>query len=1193
MWPIPLLVDTAPMNSTLRLFCLVLTLLPVGVAGQSVPYERGRPYFVERFTPEEYGAHAQNWAIVQDARDVIYVANRAGLLEYDGTTWRNLYFPGQFARSLAADSSGRVYVGGVGEVGFLAPDSTGQMAYQSLLSHLPKEERGLADIWTTLATEEGVYFQSFDRILRWDGTHIQTWQANTRFHKAFVVNGKYLVRQDNIGLMEIRGDDLILLPDGARFAQERIDAFISLGEAALLVTRNQGLLIWRDGQFEPFATEADDYLRRERVYAGTALTDSTFALTTISGTVVLMNRAGRVLRVLGQNVGLDSDEYVLYAYPDRQGGLWLALDTGLLRVDALSPLTTFGQSAGLPGAVYNINRIGGRLYAATSQGLFRLEPAARTADDVLGRHARFVTVGSFTSQVWDVAEVEGRVLVAANDGVYEIGDKGPRLVLAGRAFVLSPSASRSGLVYVGMKTGLALLQVRGEDWEVTEHVDGVEIGEVRSVAEGSNGDLWLGSSSDGITRAWLEGARLVRTERYGQAEGLMPGAVAVYPVNDELLVHNSNGVFRIEQSSVHPRFVPEEAINSVVQSDKSMPFLVHVDWRGKLWVAREGQLRVFEKTTDGNYQDVTPSVLHLRGIPNQILYSEPSSDVTWIAGEQGLLRFDASVEKSYAVPYPTLVRRVTVGNDSLLFGGAMSDAFAVPEVAHAANNFRFTFSAPTFNDSEATEYQYWLEGFDPGWSNWMVATSKEYTNLPEKEYRFRVRARNGQGVVSQEGVFAFEVLPPWYRTWWAYGLYIVLALVVIWGSGNIRLRQHRRMLAHEQAVNRRLDTANARLREANERLHKADKLKDDFLANTSHELRTPLTAILGFADVLQEELEGELHSFATMIKRGGERLLDTVNALLDMARLQADVIDVEPTDLDVIDEARGVVRALEPLAKEKGLFLKVLPEASALRARMDQSSLERILVNLVGNAIKFTQEGGVTILIDASEEEVFLTIRDTGIGIHDEFLPDIFEEFNQQSTGYGRSHEGNGLGLAITRRIVQMLGGDIEVESRVGGGTTFQVTMPRYHEQQVETSERAPDALPSLPERTRLLLVEEAERPQTRLRSLLESECQIDVVTGAEEAVAAAQGTGYDGFLIDGYARPLPSGQSVLDALRLAPGHADTPAIAVTGFTMPGDRERYIEVGYSGYIGKPFTGRRLLLLLESLIGVNQVVEEER
>ena len=401
--------------------------------------------------------------------------------------------------------------------------------------------------------------------------------------------------------------------------------------------------------------------------------------------------------------------------------------------------------------------------------------------------------------------------------------------------------------------------------------------------------------------------------------------------------------------------------------------------------------------------------------------------------------------------------------------------------------------------------------------------------------------------------------------------------------------QHRRMLAYEQQVNRRLDTANARLREANDRLHHADKLKDDFLANTSHELRTPLTAILGFAAVLQEELDGDLQHFASMIRRGGERLLDTVNAMLDMARLQADAVDVHLIDLDVVEAASEVVRGLEPLAEEKGLFVRVMPESIAVPARMDRFGLERILVNLVGNAIKFTDEGGVTVLVDATDDEVHLVVRDTGIGIEREALPELFEEFQQASTGYGRTHEGNGLGLAITQRLVHMLGGEIVVESRVGGGTTFRITLPRYDRREHVRTNGEADPAPLFPASTRLLLVEDPERPQFRLRHLLESRCRLDVVVGGEEGLAALCRERYDGLLIDGHLEPLPSGQPVFDALRFSSD--GVPAIAVTGFKMPGDYERFIGLGYAGHIAKPFTGRRLLLLLESVLSGKTVVEE--
>jgi signal transduction histidine kinase/CheY-like chemotaxis protein len=1170
-------------------FLLFLALFPSGAIGQ-VPYpEQGRPYHVQRYTAQEYGGHDQNWGVVQDARGVVYVANRTSILEYDGRAWRTLTIPNLFTRSIAADERGRVFVGGVGEIGYLAPDSLGVMEYRSLMAQLPEQGLEFADVWTTQVANGAVYFQSFDQIVRWDGEHAKVWRAKTRFHKAFAVNDTYYVRQDGVGLMETRGEDLVRAEGGERFADERIDAMLPLGEATLIVARNEGLLRKRGSTFEPFETDAAAYLKRERVYHGVAVSDTSYALTTFSGTVLVMDHEGHVLRVLGEDIGLDPDEFVLYAYPDRQGGLWLALDSGLMRVDAISPLTVFGHELGLEGEVYDVQPFKGELYAATSQGLFKLDPTD-TTEDLVHQRAEFVSVGRLRQQVWSVLGTGNHLLLTANDGVYELENGRARLVMPGRSFTLTPSSSESGLVYVGMKEGLALLRLREGHWSLAARVEGLRDVEVRSVAEAEDGSLWLGGAFNGVVRAWINEGRLARSTFYGEAEGLTDALIHAYKGAEGITLFTPDGAFRATEADGHVRFEPDPSINPLVEIDGETNYLVNTPRPGEVWIIRGGRIYVYAQMGEGRYEEVTPPILRIDDVSIQVNYVEDDG-VSWVVGDEGLIRYDPAVEKDYTVPYTALVRRVTMGQDSLIYGGGGDDQGHTPVLAYERNNLNFTFSAPTFNAPEKTEYQYWLEGFDEGWSKWTRDAKKEYTNLPEATYRFRVRARNAQGIISQEDAYAFVVLPPWYRTWWAYLGYVAGATLVVWGYGHLRIRQHRRMLAYEQRINQRLDTANARLREANERLHHADKLKDDFLANTSHELRTPLTAILGFAGVLQEELEEDLQQFAVMIQRGGERLLETVNAMLDMARLQADMVDVQLDDLDVVEAAAEIARGLSPLAEEKGLFVQVMPETRAVPARMDRFCLERILVNLVGNAIKFTDEGGVTILVDATDDEVHLVVRDTGIGIAQDAIPELFDEFHQASTGYGRTHEGNGLGLAITQRIVHMLGGTIDVESRVGGGTTFRVSLPRYDEREHTEAGGEEVVRPLFPDSTRLLIIEAPDRPQTRLHHLLESQCDLDVAVGGSQGLAELRANRYDGVLVDGHLDPLASGQTVLDALRLLPGCDDVPVVAVTGFKMPGDHERFIELGYAGHIAKPFTAQRLSLLLESVLSAEGITEE--
>ncbi|NNF58049.1 MAG: response regulator [Rhodothermaceae bacterium] len=231
--------------------------------------------------------------------------------------------------------------------------------------------------------------------------------------------------------------------------------------------------------------------------------------------------------------------------------------------------------------------------------------------------------------------------------------------------------------------------------------------------------------------------------------------------------------------------------------------------------------------------------------------------------------------------------------------------------------------------------------------------------------------------------------------------------------------------------------------DAREEAEEMARLKSAFLANMSHEIRTPLTSILGYADLLHEEIEGEHREFVGLIEQSGRRLLDTLNSVLELARLEADCSDPDLETVDVAAEAEQVVHLLMPLAKRKGLALTCNSADTPLHASLDRAGFGRILTNLIGNAIKFTEEGSIRVDVASAGADVVVTVRDTGVGIEPSFLPYLFDEFRQESSGHARSHEGSGLGLSITRRLVELHGGNITVESKRPGGTTFTVAFPR------------------------------------------------------------------------------------------------------------------------------------------------------
>ena len=237
-------------------------------------------------------------------------------------------------------------------------------------------------------------------------------------------------------------------------------------------------------------------------------------------------------------------------------------------------------------------------------------------------------------------------------------------------------------------------------------------------------------------------------------------------------------------------------------------------------------------------------------------------------------------------------------------------------------------------------------------------------------------------------------------------------------------------------------TAISASEDARVQAEEAARLKSSILANMSHEIRTPLTAILGFADILREEVSEDLYEYADTIRSGGQRLLDTLNDILDFARLDAERATIVPEPLDAAAVVRESVSLLAPLARRKGLGLHLQSSQASIPAVHSASSLGRVVTNLVGNAIKFTEHGEVRVSLHAAPDFFAVRVQDTGVGISEEFLPDLFEAFKQESDGHGRDFEGTGLGLAITKRLTDLMGGELRVWSRKGEGTLFEVALP-------------------------------------------------------------------------------------------------------------------------------------------------------
>jgi len=394
------------------------------------------------------------------------------------------------------------------------------------------------------------------------------------------------------------------------------------------------------------------------------------------------------------------------------------------------------------------------------------------------------------------------------------------------------------------------------------------------------------------------------------------------------------------------------------------------------------------------------------------------------------------------------------------------------------------------------------------------------------------------------------------------------------------------VMMHEDITLRKL--AEKTLIAAKESAEESDRLKSSFLANMSHELRTPLSGILGFSELLRAQLQNEDNrEMADMIHASGSRLLNTLNLVLDLSRIEANMQEIHRTTIDVNKLLSSVVKLFEPVAVKKGLKLTFVPDNPKLFMLSDSYMLEHIFNELISNAIKYTDTGSVTILtnilIAEEDSRLVIEVRDTGIGIPMDNQAAAFDAFRQVSEGWGRSFEGTGLGLTICKKYVTMLGGEIMLESDLGCGSRFSVSFPadilqpepgiNTTDSNLTPSEAASGvAKQQLP---KILLVDDDDMTHILVTQMLRGVVEIDYAATGAEGIMLLTGNTYAVVLLDINLKAGLSGFDVLKEIRKLPKYNGIPIIAITAYAMMGDKEVFLSQGFTDYLSKPFTGNRL------------------
>jgi signal transduction histidine kinase/ligand-binding sensor domain-containing protein len=983
--------------------CLFSPILLIN-SGHGQDAEAGLP-FIHNYLPRDYNAAFDNWSIVQDRRGVMYFGNGSGVLEFDGASWRLIKIPnGGAVGCLAMDEAGRIYVAAVSDFGYLAPDSLGRQNFISLQGYFADNHPRFGDVWSVGTASHGVYFKTADQIYRWKDSRIKVWDS-VNSYRVYEIDDTIYVRNRGIGLMKLKGDSLVLAPGGEEFANIGIFNMLPFPETSpgspqkILITTNVlGLYLYDGISFEPFETEADTFLRNNQIYNAAMLADSSFAFATQRGGVVIIDRNGRLIQIIDEFSGLQS-QVVYDVFPDRQGGLWLALTKGLARVETPSPFSLFGKNLGIRGIVKSALHFGDRFYITDELGLCAKRKSSATI-----LPDRFMPVPAMDKPGMHLLSVDGKLLAASNGGVFLIQKDGRIEKLTGwAANYLCQSGAYPNRVYVATMDGLFVLVKKGNRWSPGDHITDLK-DDISQVLEDGNGDLWLRCRYLGVIRLRSDPGHASGSssfnfiaERYDYREEISFHVIHLFSINGEIVFATDRGLKRFDAGE--NRFFPDNHFGSMF-ADSTRLVLDAVQDSRQRWILltdSSGHIDIGTMVLQENGQyrwraDHRLNRLDLTNIFNIYPEKKPhrNNDVLWISVGDELIRYDPDIRVEKKPQLPPLIRRVVIERDSVIFWGTASSADSLGEhrnnrIPHADNSILFEFAAPDYDQPSANQFQFFLEGIDKTWSGWTTVYRKEYTHLPGGDYLFRVRTRNIYGVVSDEASFGFEILPPWYRTRTAYLFFAGVFLFILYISRRFELKRIRKKQQQE------LELVELR------KIKELDQLKSRFFANISHEFRTPLTLILGQVEsAMNSGIDSKGKSRLQVAMRNARRLLGLINQLLDLSKLEAGRMELKTEQRNIVSFLKSMTFSFESLAEQKSITLIFEAQHENIPVYFEADKMEKVFYNLLSNAFNFTPEKGrieveVRTGIRTGETEkrgigeekncVQLIVRDSGLGI--------------------------------------------------------------------------------------------------------------------------------------------------------------------------------------------------------------------
>jgi DNA-binding CsgD family transcriptional regulator len=781
----------------ISLFCIAaLNASGVDIKSIGVPY-------VQNYTKAMYQSGNQNWSVTRDEHGVMYFGNAEGLLSFDGRYWQQHHMPNSLiVRSVSADGRGKIYVGAYGEFGYWTDDNKGFLKYSSLTGLVPQKFLPInEEIWKIYVDGDRVIFQSFGCIYIYAKGKIEVIKAPSPYLFMFKAGKRFFIEQVSTGLFELINNRLRYVEGSNILGSSGVLSMLPFQKGKYIIgTAQNGLFIYDGQTIKPWANQANDFLKTYQLNNGAKIADKYFAYGTILNGIVVVDTAGNVVQHINKSSGLQNNT-VLSLYTDSEQNLWAGLDNGIDRIEVNSPLYFYFDKTGKFGTVYSSIIFDKKIYLGTNQGLFYSDWIADN-NSKLFQSFDFKLIPGSQGQVWELSLQDGRLLCGHNDGTYQVNGNTITKISTITGGWTTKKLSEDKLIQ-GTYTGLVIFKKDAAgNWAFDHKIEG--FGEPsRYVEQDNKGQIWVSHAYKGIYKVTLSAdLKKVTSKVYYDSKYGLPGSfnVNVFDLDNRVVFSSDSGFYIYDD--ITDRFFKYTQLNKKLGTFATSSKIIKAIGK-KYWFINHGRVALADFSTPGRLSIDTNrfSILNGQMVQHYETINRINNATYLISIDDGFVILndeDALLPNKIDIPR-VLIRQLENITDKVFAISENSQNLNATEIPYTQNNIRISYSLPYYKQAKI-KFQYYLEGYSRQWSDWTQQSQKEFTNLDQGTYHFKVRAKINDQNVSQITTLTFVILPPWYAGNLAmvfYALLLVLSYYVVRYYYRLKLKRHQHRI-HEK-----------------------------------------------------------------------------------------------------------------------------------------------------------------------------------------------------------------------------------------------------------------------------------------------------------------------------------------------------------------------------------------------------------